>query len=72
MSNLRKAVFSVAGFGVRFLPEIKAMAKEFLPIVDKLLVQYFAGETNAAVINTQIFRRAKKALSLIILLAITL
>ena len=40
MTSLRKAVFPVAGFGTRFLPATKAMRKEFLPIVDKPLIQY--------------------------------
>jgi UTP--glucose-1-phosphate uridylyltransferase len=38
MKRVRKVVFPVAGFGVRFLPATKAMPKELLPIVDKQLI----------------------------------
>ena len=55
MSNLKKAVFPVAGFGTRFLPATKAMSKELLPIVDKPLIQYAAEEAIAAGIDTLIF-----------------
>jgi UTP--glucose-1-phosphate uridylyltransferase len=54
-SNIRKAVFPVAGFGTRFLPATKAMPKELLPIVDKPLIQYAAEEAIAAGIDTLIF-----------------
>jgi hypothetical protein len=52
MTKLRKAVFPVAGFGTRFLPAIKAMPKELLPIVDKPLIQYAAEEAIVAGIDT--------------------
>ena len=55
MAKLRKAVFTVAGFGTRFLPATKAMPKELLPIVDKPLIQYAAEEAIAAGIDTLIF-----------------
>ena len=54
-SNIRKAVFPVAGFGTRFLPATKAMPKELLPIVNKPLIQYAAEEAIAAGIDTLIF-----------------
>ncbi|MDG1101918.1 MAG: UTP--glucose-1-phosphate uridylyltransferase GalU [Ascidiaceihabitans sp.] len=54
-SNIRKAVFPVAGFGTRFLPATKAMPKELLPIVDKPLIQYAVEEAIAAGIDTLIF-----------------
>ncbi|MDB9851173.1 UTP--glucose-1-phosphate uridylyltransferase GalU [Amylibacter sp.] len=54
-SNVRKAVFPVAGFGTRFLPATKAMPKELLPIIDKPLIQYAAEEAIAAGIDTLIF-----------------
>ena len=54
-SNIRKAVFPVAGFGTRFLPATKAMPKELLPIVDKPLIQYAVEEAVAAGIDTLIF-----------------
>ena len=49
--KIRKAVFSVAGFGTRFLPATKAMPKELLPIVDKPLIHYAAEEAIAAPSN---------------------
>ena len=55
MTQVRKAVFPVAGFGTRFLPATKAMPKELLPIVDKPLIQYAAEEAIAAGIDTLIF-----------------
>lgn len=39
MQKLREAVSPLAGFGKRFLPVIKAMSKELLPIVDEPLIQ---------------------------------
>ena len=55
MTQIRKAVFPVAGFGTRFLPATKAMPKELLPIVDKPLIQYAVEEAIAAGIDTLIF-----------------
>jgi len=37
---LTKCLFPVGGYGTRFLPATKAMAKEMLPVVNKPLVQY--------------------------------
>ena len=54
-SEIKKAVFPVAGFGTRFLPATKAMPKELLPIVDKPLIQYAADEAIAAGIDILIF-----------------
>ena len=54
-SQIRKAVFPVAGFGTRFLPATKAMPKELLPIIDKPLVQYAVEEAISAGIETLIF-----------------
>jgi len=45
---IRTAVFPVAGFGTRFLPATKAMAKEMLTVVDKPLIQYGLEEAMAA------------------------
>lgn len=55
MSNIKKAVFPVAGSGTRFLPATKAMPKELLPIIDKPLIQYAAEEAVLAGIETLIF-----------------
>ncbi|HHD72341.1 MAG TPA: UTP--glucose-1-phosphate uridylyltransferase, partial [Epsilonproteobacteria bacterium] len=37
---LHKCLFPAAGYGTRFLPATKAMAKEMLPILTKPLIQY--------------------------------
>lgn len=37
---IKKALFPVAGYGTRFLPATKAVAKEMLPILTKPLIQY--------------------------------
>src|SRR5476649_581174 len=41
---VRKAVIAAAGFGIRFLPQTKAMPKEMLPLVDKPIIQYIVEE----------------------------
>lgn len=45
---LRKCLFPVAGYGTRFLPATKSMAKEMLPIVNKPLIQYGVEEAYQA------------------------
>ena len=55
MTNIRKAVFPVAGLGTRFLPATKASPKEMLPIVDKPLIQYAVEEVINAGITELIF-----------------
>jgi len=55
MTQIRKAVFPVAGLGSRFLPATKAQPKEMLPIVDKPLIQYAVEEAVAAGITEMIF-----------------
>ncbi|WP_377705552.1 UTP--glucose-1-phosphate uridylyltransferase GalU [Pseudoduganella sp. UC29_71] len=55
MTQIRKAVFPVAGLGSRFLPATKAQPKEMLPIVDKPLIQYAVEEAVAAGITDMIF-----------------
>ncbi len=64
-SKIKKAVFPVAGLGVRFLPATKANPKEMMPIVDKPLVQYAAEEAAAAGIADLIFitGRMKRSIS---------
>lgn len=52
---IRKAVFTVAGLGTRFLPATKAIPKEMLPVVDKPLIQYAVEEAMAAGIEEFIF-----------------
>lgn len=53
--KVSKAVFPVAGFGVRFLPATKACPKEMLPVCDKPLIQYAVEEAIAAGITELIF-----------------
>lgn len=64
ISEIRKAVFPVAGLGTRFLPATKASPKEMLPIVDKPLIQYAVEEAIAAGIRELIFvtGRSKRAI----------
>ena len=44
MVKVKKAVIPAAGYGTRFLPATKAMAKEMLPIVDKPTIQFIVEE----------------------------
>ncbi|MCW9088674.1 MAG: UTP--glucose-1-phosphate uridylyltransferase GalU, partial [Gammaproteobacteria bacterium] len=64
MSQIRKAVFPVAGLGTRFLPATKANPKEMLPVVDKPLIQYAVEEAVEAGIKEMIFvtSSAKRAI----------
>ena len=55
MSQVRKAVFPVAGLGTGFLPATKASPKEMLSVVDKPLVQYAVEEAVAAGITEMVF-----------------
>jgi UTP--glucose-1-phosphate uridylyltransferase len=55
VTEIRKAVFPVAGLGTRFLPATKAQPKEMLPIVDKPLIQYAVEEAYTAGIRHMIF-----------------
>lgn len=54
-TQIRKAIFPVAGLGTRFLPATKANPKEMLPIVDKPLIQYAVEEAIATGITELIF-----------------
>jgi len=64
MTQVRKAVFPVAGLGTRSLPATKAIPKEMLTVVDKPLIQYAVEEAVAAGITDMIFitSRSKRAL----------
>lgn len=55
MSEIRKAVFPVAGLGTRFLPATKALPKEMLTIVDRPVIQYVVDEAREAGIEHFIF-----------------
>lgn len=54
-STIKKAIFPVAGLGIRFLPITKAHPKEMMPIVDKPLIQYAVEEAIDAGITELIF-----------------
>ncbi len=53
--SVKKAVFPVAGMGIRFLPATIASPKEMLPIVDKPLIQYAVEEAIKAGLTEIIF-----------------
>src|SRR5580700_9920620 len=55
VTEVRTAVFPVAGRGTRFLPATKASPKEMLPIVDKPLIQYASSDLLAAGARRLIF-----------------
>ena len=55
MKKVRKAVFPVAGLGTRFLPSIKAIPKEILPIINRPLIQYAVDKAREAGIKQLIF-----------------
>src|SRR5688500_13919469 len=46
--RVRKAVLPAAGFGTRFLPATKAIAKEVLPLVDRPIIQSAVEEAVAS------------------------
>ena len=51
MKNIHKAVIPAAGFGTRFLPATKAIAKEMIPIIDKPTIEYIVREAMDAGID---------------------
>ena len=54
-TNIKVALFPVAGLGTRFLPITKSSPKEMLSIIDKPLIQYAVEEAIAAGIKQLIF-----------------
>ena len=54
-TQIKYAVFPVAGKGTRFLPATKASPKEMLPVVDKPLIQYAVEEAIAAGATNLVF-----------------
>ncbi|TSC93441.1 MAG: hypothetical protein Athens101428_678 [Candidatus Berkelbacteria bacterium Athens1014_28] len=48
MPKIRKAVIPAAGYGTRFLPAVKSIPKEMLPIVDKPVIHYIIEEAVAS------------------------
>ena len=47
-TKVTKAVIAAAGRGTRFLPTVKAYAKELVPIINKPNIQYLVEEAIAA------------------------
>ncbi len=62
---INKCLFPVAGYGTRFLPATKALAKEMMPVVNKPLVQYGVEEAIEAGLNRVGFvtGRGKRAIA---------
>jgi UTP--glucose-1-phosphate uridylyltransferase len=54
-TQIRKAVFPVAGLGTRFLPATKALPKEMLTIVDRPVIQLAVDEAREAGVDHFIF-----------------
>lgn len=59
MSDIKKAIILVAGYGTRFLPITKGVPKEMLPLVDKPIVHYLVDEIHDAGIREVIFVTSK-------------
>lgn len=55
MNQVKKAVIPIAGLGTRFLPLSKIVRKEFLPLVDRPIIQYLVQEALDSGIKEIIF-----------------
>ena len=53
--EIKKVIIPVAGLGTRFLPLSKAVPKEFLPLVDKPVIQYIIEEVKNSGIKEVVF-----------------
>jgi len=53
--EIKKAIMAIAGAGTRFFPMSKVLSKEFLPVVDKPLIQYAVEEAKKAGIEEIVF-----------------
>ena len=53
--EIKKVIIPVAGLGTRFLPLSKAVPKEFLPLVDKPIIQYIVEEVKKSGITEIVF-----------------
>ena len=54
-TEIKKIIIPVAGLGTRFLPLSKVVSKEFLPLVDKPVIQYIIEEVKKAGIKEVVF-----------------
>ncbi|MCX6810517.1 MAG: UTP--glucose-1-phosphate uridylyltransferase [Candidatus Berkelbacteria bacterium] len=48
MSKIRKAVIPAAGYGTRFLPAVKSIPKEMLPVIDRPAIEYVVEDAVAS------------------------
>ncbi len=53
--EIKKVIIPVAGLGTRFLPLSKAVPKEFLPLVDRPIIQYIVEEVKKSGITEIVF-----------------
>jgi len=54
-TEVRTAIFPVAGLGTRFLPATKATPKELLPVIDTPLIQFAIDEARNAGVERMVF-----------------
>ena len=54
-TDIKKIIIPIAGLGTRFLPLSRAVSKEFLPLVDKPVIQYIIEEAKKSGIKEVIF-----------------
>jgi UTP--glucose-1-phosphate uridylyltransferase len=54
-TQVRTAIFPVAGLGTRFLPATKSLPKELLPVIDTPLIQFAIDEARDAGIERMVF-----------------
>jgi UTP--glucose-1-phosphate uridylyltransferase len=64
MTNIRKAVFPVAGLGTRMFPASKSIPKEMLPLVDRPIIEWVVDEARAAGIEQFIFVTSRNKASI--------
>jgi len=53
--EIRKIIIPIAGLGTRFLPLSRVVSKEFLPLVDKPVIQYIIEEAKQSGIKEVVF-----------------
>ncbi len=53
--EIKKAIIPVAGLGTRFIPLTLAVSKEFLPLVDRPVIQYILDEVKKSGITDVVF-----------------
>ena len=55
MSNVKKAIFPIAGLGTRFLPATKSIPKEMLIVLDRPVLEWAVMEASSSGIEEMIF-----------------